>query len=110
VTKDLARDSGSTVEVERTDAETGRTSRLRWTRAVVLLSPLGVSVQFSVPEKGSSSTSSSIHVRTGRELVRPCPAELLRSGDRRAFRKWLENNLRVALKRSRRQSGEPEAT
>ena len=41
-----------------------------------------------------------IRVYAGRKLVRPCPADLLQSGNRRLFAAWLGETLGLAAERS----------
>jgi hypothetical protein len=91
---------GWKVQVERTGGGGWPWGLVRWTEAVVQLVPMEVSVRFSLADKRGSSSSNAIRVYAGRRLVRPCPAQLLQSGDRRAFAAWLGETLVVAAKRS----------
>ncbi len=100
VAKRSARKFGWKVQVERTGAAGGPWGLVRWTEAVVQLVPVEVSVRFSLADKRGSSSSNAIRVYAGRKLVRPCPAQLLQSGDRRAFAAWLGETLMVAVERS----------
>lgn len=100
VAKGRARNSGWKVEIERTDGATGRGAFVRWTEAVVQLVPVEISVRFSLADKRASGSSSTIRVYAGRKLVRPCPVELLQSGDRQGFAAWLDESLGVAAERS----------
>ena len=93
VARRSARDSGWKVQVERRDGGTGRRALVRWTEAVIQLVPAEISVRFSLGDKRGSGSFSTIRVYAGRKLVRPCSAEVLQSGDRRAFTAWLEESL-----------------
>ena len=73
---------------------------MRWTEAVVQLVPAEISIRFSLAEKRGSGSSNGIRVYAGRRLVRPCPADVLQSGDGRAFVAWLREILSAATQRS----------
>jgi hypothetical protein len=94
-----ARSTGSNVRVERDGGGRGWRSHFSWTQAVVELPPTRIVIQFNVAGKSGSGGSSAIHVRLGRRLVSPCPLDLLQSGDRGQFTKWLEEALRMASER-----------
>ncbi len=100
VAKRSARKFGWKVQVERTGGTEGRWGRVRWTEAVVQLVPVKISIRFSLADKRGSSSSGAIGVYAGRKLVRPCPAQLLQSGKRRAFAAWLGETIVLAAKRS----------
>jgi hypothetical protein len=100
-----AREHGWEVRLERTKVSKGRWGRPSWTEAVIELPPSDVSIKFSVAGQKGSGSSNSIRVYAGRKLIRPCPSELLRSGDRRAFVAWLGEALTLAAERSQAGAG-----
>jgi hypothetical protein len=102
VARRSARDFGWKVHVERMEGARGRWGLPRWSVAVVQLVPSEISVRFALADNRGSNSSNAIGVYAGRKLVRPCPAQLLESGDRRAFAAWLGETLIVAAQRSRR--------
>jgi len=105
VARRSARGFGGKVRVERSGGASGLRGRLRWTEAVLRLSPVEISVRFNVADKRGSGSSNAIRVYVGRTLVRPCPSELLQSGDRRAFTAWLGETLELAVERSAASGG-----
>lgn len=100
VARQSARDFGGRVKIERSGAEKGVLGLTQWTEAAVRLEPADVSVLFTLAARRGSGSSNSIQVRVGRRLVRPCPEELLQSGDRRSFAEWLRQVLELAIERS----------
>jgi len=100
VARRSAKNSGWKVEVERVDGSTGRRTLVRWTEAVVQLVPAEISIRFSLAGKRGSGSSNAIRVYAGRRLVRPCPADVLQSGDGRAFVVWLRDVLSAAAQQS----------
>ncbi len=100
VARRSARGFGWKVQVERMGGATGPRGLLNWTEAVVQLAPVDVSVRFNLTDKRGSGSSSAIRVYAGRKLVRPCPADLLQSGNRRLFAAWLGETLGLAAERS----------
>ena len=100
VAKRTAKGFGGQVQVEWLGGGTGPRRLVHWTEAVVQLAPMDISVRFTLADKRGSGSSNAIRVYAGQKLVRPCPAELLQSGDRRAFAAWLRETLGLAVERS----------
>ncbi len=100
VARRSARRFGCKAQVERLGGAAGPRGLVSWTEAVIRFAPVDVSVRFNLADKRGSGSSNAIRVYAGRKLVRPCPAELLQSGDRRAFAAWLGETLGLAVQRS----------
>jgi hypothetical protein len=94
-----SRSAGWSMHVERNGGGTGLRRWFGWNQAVIQLAPCGISIHFTLADRRGSGSATAASVRLGRQLVRPCPSEILQSGNRRAFAEWLEDGLKAASER-----------